>query len=148
MRLASLEKLVAEGTFSKSLFEALDAEKLALGDYTSRQEKLAAELAVARSKAAALCDPEELIAAIRSGNAPEMRLRLKAKIRERIAKIEVRFADKEVPAAERLDYCVFIRFINGALRAIGVKDGKALLAEVNLKPELLRKLESARTWEM
>jgi DNA invertase Pin-like site-specific DNA recombinase len=149
LRLASLEKLVEEGAFSKSLFEAIDAEKLALGDYTAKRESIATALAEARSKVAALHDPEKLIAAIRSGNAPEPRLRLKAEIRLRIAKIEVTFADKEedkkVPAAERLDYCVFIRFINGALRAIGVKDGKALLAEVKLDPELLRKLDKAHS---
>ena len=39
-RLASLEKLVEEGRFSRSLFETLDAEKLALGDLSAREEKL------------------------------------------------------------------------------------------------------------
>jgi hypothetical protein len=145
-RLAALKKLVAEGGFSNSLFEAIDAEKLALGDYSGRREKLAARLSEERSKAAALHDPEALIEAIRSGNHPELRLRLKTKIRERISKIEVTFADKEVPevpAPERLDYCLFIRFINGALRVIGVKNGKALAAELRLDPEELRKLDKA-----
>jgi hypothetical protein len=145
LRLTSLESLVEEGTFSKSLFEAVDAEKLRLGDLASREQTLASELAMARSKAAALHDPEELIEAINSGKAPEARLRLKAKIFERIAKIEVRFADKEVPAPERLDYCVFIRFINGALRAIGVKDGRALAAELKLDAKELRELDEKRS---
>jgi hypothetical protein len=140
-RLAALKKLVAEGGFSNSLFEAIDAEKLALNEYTPRQEKLAAGLAEARSKAAALHDPEGLIEAIHSGKTPELRLRLKAKIHERVAKIEVTFADKEVPASERLDYAVLIRFINDALRVIGVKDGKALLAGLKLDPEELRELD-------
>jgi DNA invertase Pin-like site-specific DNA recombinase len=143
LRLASLEKLVAEGAFSRSLFETVDAEKLALSDYISRQEKLAASLAEARSKAAALRAPEALIEAIRSGKAPESRLRLKAKIRERISKIEVTFADKKVPAPERLDYGVLIRFINEAERVIGVKGGRALLAELRLDPEELQKLDKA-----
>ena len=95
-RLVSLEKLVEEGSFSRSLFEALDAEKLALGDLSAREEKLAGALSEARSRAAALHDPEELLAAIRSSSArrPELRLRLKAEIRKRIKRIELSFGGK------------------------------------------------------
>jgi hypothetical protein len=66
---------------------------------------------------------------------------LSTEIRKRIARIEVTFEDKEEPARYRLDYCVLIRFINGALRVIGVKDGKALLAELNIDPEKLPALD-------
>jgi hypothetical protein len=37
-------------------------------------------------------------------------MRLKAEIKRRIARIEVTFADKQIPAAERLDYCALIHF--------------------------------------
>jgi hypothetical protein len=144
-RLASLEKLVEEGAFSRSLFEAVDAEKLALGDYSGKREKLAARLSEERNKVQALHSPEELLDAIRSGKTPELRLRLKAKIRERISKIEVTFADKEVPASERLDYGLLIRFINEAFRVVGVKNGRALLAELRLDPEELRELDERRS---
>jgi DNA invertase Pin-like site-specific DNA recombinase len=114
-RLTDLEKLVAEGTFSKTLFETLDAEKLALGDLTSRSEKLAAGLAEARAKAAALHDPAELIEAIRSGTKPELRLRLKSEIRKRVRRIDLSFRSAE------WDYYVYIHFVNGALRGVGVR---------------------------
>jgi hypothetical protein len=66
-RLASLEKIVEEGSFSASLFASIDAEKLAMGDLASRREKLTGELGVAHSKAASLHAPEDLLGAIRSG---------------------------------------------------------------------------------
>jgi DNA invertase Pin-like site-specific DNA recombinase len=91
-RLVSLERLVAEGSFSRSLFECLDAERLALGDLSAREEKLAGTLSEARSRAAALHDPAALLAAIRSGAArPELRRRLKAEIGKRITRIELSF---------------------------------------------------------
>jgi hypothetical protein len=115
-RLASLEKLVADGTFSKSLFETLDAEKLAREDLASRQEKLARALTEARSKAAAVHDPEELIEAIRSGTKPELRLRLKSEIRKRIARIDLLFS-----GYAGWNYFAVLRFANGARRIIGVR---------------------------
>jgi hypothetical protein len=121
-RLASLEKLVAEGSFSRSLFEALDAEKLALGDLSVRREKLAGALAEARSKAAALHDPKELIAAIRSGTNRELRLRLKTEIHKRITHIDLLFPG-DGAAGAGWDYFTCIRFVNGARRIIGV-DGR------------------------
>jgi DNA invertase Pin-like site-specific DNA recombinase len=94
-RLGSLEKLVAEGSFSRSLFETLDAERLRLGDLSGRAEKLAGTVAEARSQAASLHDPAALIAAIHSGHAkPELRLRLKSEIRKRIRRIELSFGEK------------------------------------------------------
>ena len=76
-KIERLQALVDEGSFSRSLFENLDLEKARMGDLSARQEKLAAEVAMARSKAAALHEPEHLIAAIRCGSDPELRLRLK-----------------------------------------------------------------------
>jgi hypothetical protein len=78
-RVASLEKLVAEGAFSKSLFERLDAEKLAREDLASREGKLAGALAEARSRAASLAEPEELIEAIRPRRAPRATLPVKVR---------------------------------------------------------------------
>ena len=115
-RLASLGKLVEEGTFSKSLFETLDAEKLAREDLASREEKLAGALAEARSRAASLAEPEELIEAINSGSArPELRYRLKFEIRRRIARIDLHFS-----GSSESDYYVSIHFVNGALRGVAV----------------------------
>jgi hypothetical protein len=145
VRLAGLEKLVEEGSFSRSLFDALDGEKAGLGESTSRSEKLAAILAGERSKASALHAPEELLERLKSGNDPELRLRLKMEIKKRIAKIEVSFDMSHIDdPRDRLDYGVLIRFINGALRVIGVKDGKALAAKLRLDPEELRKLDKAK----
>ena len=53
------------------------AEQARLADCTRKHENLAARLAEARTRAAALHDPEELLRAIRSGD-PELRLKLKA----------------------------------------------------------------------
>jgi hypothetical protein len=39
VRLAGLQKLVEEGSFSRSLFDALDGEKLALGQFSLPQRK-------------------------------------------------------------------------------------------------------------
>jgi hypothetical protein len=41
---------------------------------------------------------------------------------------------------DRLDYAALIYFANGAMRAIGVKDGRAILAKVTGDMEMLRKL--------
>jgi hypothetical protein len=76
-KIEGMQALVEEGSFSRSLFENLDLEKARLGDYASLKEKLAAGLQEARSKAAVLHDPEELLEIIRSGSNPELRLRLK-----------------------------------------------------------------------
>jgi multidrug efflux pump subunit AcrA (membrane-fusion protein) len=126
-RLASLEKLVEEG--APSLFAALDAEKAALSDLSARQEKLAAGLAAARSKAASLYRPEDLLEAIRSGSDAERRLRLKAEIRKRLSRISVLFGE------HGWRYYFHVEFVNGALRALGVdKAGRSLAAEVKLDP--------------
>jgi len=118
-RLGSLEKLVAEGSFSRSLFEALDEEKLALGDLSARKEKLAVTLSEAQSRVAALHDPEELIEAIHSGTARrELRFRLKTEIRKRLTRIDLLFSEY---AAEGWDYLAVLRFVNGAGRIIGVR---------------------------
>jgi hypothetical protein len=140
-KIERLQALVDEGSFSRSLFENLDLEKARMGDLSARQEKLAAEVAMARSKAAALHEPEHLIAAIRCGSDPELRLRLKAEIKKRIAHIEVAFEQEEIDPRDRLDYFAYIRFINGARRAIGLKDGHALLLKIEGDLEMLRKLE-------
>jgi DNA invertase Pin-like site-specific DNA recombinase len=139
-RLVSLEKLVEEGSFSRSLFEALDAEKLALGDLSAREEKLAGALSEARSRAAALHDPEELIAAIHSGSArrPELRYRLKTEIAKRVRRIDLHFsgaATAAVARADRIDfhfsgytdwdYSAVISFVNGARRLIVVRGDRA-----------------------
>ena len=121
-RLGSLEKLVAEGRFSRSLFETLDAEKLALGDLSVRQEKLARALAEARSKVAPLHSPEELIAAIRPGTKPELRLRLKAEIDKRLSRIDLFFRAAE---EEGLDYLAVLRFVNRARWVVSVRRGGA-----------------------
>jgi DNA invertase Pin-like site-specific DNA recombinase len=139
-RLASLERLVAEGSFSRSLFEALDAEKVALGDLSVRREKLAGALAEARSKAAALHDPAGLIAAIRSGTKPELRLRLKAEIHKRVSQIDLLFPGEAAGAG--WDYFAVLRFANGARRIIGVRGGNvahcgpALFIDDNLRLHL------------
>ena len=67
-------------------------------------------------------------------------MRLKAEIKRRIARIEVTFADKQIPAAERLNYCALIHFVNGSLRTIGVCKEKAILAEMKIDPALLWRL--------
>jgi hypothetical protein len=119
-RLVSLEKLVAEGSFSRSLFEALDAEKLSLGDLSAREETPAGALSEARSKAAALHAPHELIEAIRSDTRPELRLRLKSEIRKRIGRIDLLF-----PGYAGWNYFAILRFANGARRIVGVRGGFA-----------------------
>ena len=139
-RLVSLERLVAEGSFSRSLFESLDAEKLALGDLSAREEKLTGTLSEARSKAAALHDPAALLAAIRSGAARlELRLRLKVEIHKRIKRIELSFggnvytADGVVPDDDGDDTgkkqaVARLVFVNGAARyaMFGRKGGRAV----------------------
>jgi hypothetical protein len=109
-----------EGTFSASLFAALDGEKAALGDLSSRRENLAANLAAARSRAAALHDPEELLDAIRSGD-PELRLKLKTEIRKRIHSIDLCFED------DWFDVVADVKFINGAIRGIFFEDDHVFL---------------------
>ena len=74
-RLASLQALVAEGSFSHSLFAAVDGEEAKLVDYSGKREKLDASLSEARSRATAL-EPRRLVSYYRSGD-PEMRLKLK-----------------------------------------------------------------------
>jgi hypothetical protein len=94
---------------------------------SSRKEKLALGLAEARSKTATLHAPEELLEAIRSGNDPEMRLRLKAEIGKRISRIAVLFG------GEGWRYFFLLRFTNGAMRGLGIdKAGRTLAAEIDL----------------
>jgi DNA invertase Pin-like site-specific DNA recombinase len=142
-KIARWQGYIDEGSDSRSLFETLDAEKLRLGDLSSRQEKLAAGLAEARAKAAALHSPEELLEIIRSGSNPELRLRLKAEIKERVERIHVVFErDEEDNPKYAWDYYIYIRFINGARRAIGMKGEDTVFAKMEggfLK--LLRELE-------
>jgi hypothetical protein len=141
-KIARMQDLVNEGSFSRSLFEALDGERTKLRDYTSRKETLAAALAEARSKAAALHSPEELVQAIRSGKNPELRLKVKAEIRKRIARIDVAFEPiEEDDPRYRWDYFVYVRFINGARRAISMKGEHTLLFKIEGDLELLRELE-------
>jgi len=118
-KLDRLEAIEKEGLVSRSLFESLDRERARLGDFTSRQETLAAALAMARSKAAMLHAPEELLDAIHAGN-PELRLKLKAEIRKRISRIDLAF-DEEV-----WDVVIDVKFINGAIRGILFKDERIL----------------------
>jgi DNA invertase Pin-like site-specific DNA recombinase len=111
-KIAQMQQLVDEGTFSKSLFEALDAEKARLVEATTRKEKHAAEVASARSKVQALHSPEELIQAIRAGN-PELRMKLKAEIAKRVKRIDIQFEDRKPLAAEIIfinDYHQFLVF--------------------------------------
>jgi hypothetical protein len=148
--LASLEKIVVEGSFSKRLFEEIDAEKLRLGDLSARREKLAGALSEARSKAAPLRDPAALIAAIKSGSArPELRRRLKIEIHKRIKRVELSFgekiwtADGVVPAADDDDTgkkAVVARlvFVNGAARyAMIGREGAVVYGEL-LRDRLFR----------
>jgi hypothetical protein len=116
--------LVAEGSFSHALFEAVDAEQAKLADITARKEKLAAELAAARSRAAALETPEDLLAIIRSGD-PEMRLKLKAEIHKRISRIEISFG------LDGFQAVCDIRFVNGVVRGIILDGETALLLRVS-----------------
>jgi len=118
-KIEGMQALVEEGSFSRSLFEALDEEKLALGDLSARKEKLAVTLSEAQSRVAALHDPEELIEAIHSGTARrELRFRLKTEIRKRLTRIDLLFSEY---AAEGWDYLAVLRFVNGAGRIIGVR---------------------------
>jgi DNA invertase Pin-like site-specific DNA recombinase len=144
-KIEGMQALVEEGSFSRSLFEALDSEKAKQSDATSRKEKLAAGLAMARSKAAALLRPEELIEAIHSGTDPEMRLRLKTEIKKRIKRIDMAFDMSHIDdPRDRLDYCIYVHFSNDVPRAIGIKDGKALLVKLTGDLEMLDRLEAAR----
>jgi hypothetical protein len=57
-----------------------------------------------------------------------MRLRLKSEIAKRVDKIEVLFDD------EQWRYFFLLRFINGAMRGMGVdKAGRTLAAEVKIE---------------
>ena len=142
-KIATWQGYIEEGSASRSRFDALDAEKLRMGDLSSRAEKLAAGLQEARAKAAALHEPEELLEIIRSGKNPELRLRLKAEIKERVERIHVVFErDEEDNPKYAWDYYIYIRFINGARRAIGMKGEDTVFAKMEggfLK--LLRELE-------
>jgi hypothetical protein len=94
-----------------------------------------------RSKAAVLHDPEELLEIIRSGSNPELRLRLKTEIAKRVARIDVVFErDEEDDPKYAWDYFVYIRFINGARRVIGMKGGHTVHAKIESDLEMLRKL--------
>ena len=110
-RLANLQTLVAdEGSFSHALFAAVDSEEAKLADLIGRKEKLAASLAMARSRATALESPEDLLAIIHSGD-PAMRLKLKSEIRKRISRIEVSFG------LDGFEALADVKFINGACSA-------------------------------
>jgi hypothetical protein len=50
----------------------------------------------ARSKAAALHSPEDLVALLKSGKNAELRLRLKAEIRKRVSRIDVTFDEGRI----------------------------------------------------
>ena len=104
-KIAQLEKLVEDGSFSKSLFDTLDDLKSKLIDATSREEKLASEVNRARAKVAALHSSEELIQMIRDGD-PDRRLRLKSLIAQRVSRIDIEFADGKPRQA-------IVRLING-----------------------------------
>jgi DNA invertase Pin-like site-specific DNA recombinase len=144
-KIARMQDLVNEGSFSRSLFEALDGERAKLRDYASRKEKLAAALAEVRSNAAALHAPEELVEAIRSGKNPELRLKLKAEIRKRISRIDICFDQTEIDdPRDRLDYFCYVKFANDVPRAIGVKDSKALLFKITGDLKMLDELDRER----
>jgi DNA invertase Pin-like site-specific DNA recombinase len=118
-RLAGLRALVEEGSFSASLFAAIDAEEAKLAACTGRRESLASGLAMARSRATALESPEDLLALIRSGD-PELRLKLKAEIRKRISRIEISFG------LDGFQAVADVKFINGVVRGI-IFDGERVL---------------------
>jgi hypothetical protein len=75
---------------------------------------------LARSKAAALHDPAELLDAIRAGD-PELRLKLKAEIRKRIRSIDLSFDE------DWFDVVADVQFINGAIRGIFFKGDEVFL---------------------
>ena len=118
-----MRALVAERNFSHALFAAVDGEEAKLADYTGKREPLAAELAMARSRATALESPEDLLAVIRSGD-PEMRLKLKAEIRKRISRIEVSFG------LDGFEAVADVQFINGVQRGIIFDGERALLLRI------------------
>jgi hypothetical protein len=122
-RLASLQALVAEGSFSHALFAAVDGEQAKLVDYSGKREKLAASLAAARNRATALESPEDLLALIHSGN-PELRLRLKAEIGKRNSRIEVSFG------LDGFEAVANVKFINGVQRGIILDGERALLLRI------------------
>jgi hypothetical protein len=95
------------------------AEQAQLADCTRKHENLAARLAEARSRAAALESPEDLLAVIRSGD-PEMRLKLKTEIPKRIGRIEISFG------LDGFEAVADVRFINGVQRGT-ILDGEQAL---------------------
>ena len=123
-KIARWQGYIEEGSDSRSLFENLDLEKAKLGNLSVRQEKLALGLAMARDRAAALGDSKQLFDAIYFGNDPELRMKLKAEIKKRISRIDVDFDMSHIDdPRDRLDYSVYIRFLNGARRRSGLRTG-------------------------
>ena len=135
-----MQKLIDEGLFSKSLFEALDAENARTVEYQARKESLSGAIVSARTTAEALYNPEALTEAIRSGD-PELRLKLKSEIAERIPGVIYhegngagrfvdfspdRFGERKGPVAR-------VQFVNGAERLIVLNGEWAALLWLKVK---------------
>jgi DNA invertase Pin-like site-specific DNA recombinase len=130
-RLAAMQKFVEDGVLSKSLWENLDLEKAALAEAVSRRQKLTSSVTEARAKVQALYSPEQLLTAIRAGDAG-LRLRLKEEIQKRITRIDVYFKPQvSLPAEHRL---IRVRFINGIERWMILRDMVARLWQEPNKP--------------
>jgi DNA invertase Pin-like site-specific DNA recombinase len=129
-RLATLQKFVDDGVFSKSLWENLDLEKTALAEAVSRRRELESTVTEARRKVQALYSPEQLLAAIRAGDTG-LRLRLKEEIQKRVTRIDVYFKPQaSLPAKHQL---ARVRFINGSERWIEL--GQDLVARRWVQPD-------------
>jgi hypothetical protein len=117
---AKLTELAQDPDTVELALRQLKAAEARQVDYTSRRDILAAAVASARSRAAALHSPEELLDALRSGS-PELRLKLKAEIAKRIRAIELSFEEDD------FETVADVKFINGAIRGILFKGDEVFL---------------------
>jgi len=112
---ADEETDVAASRFLAAQIGRLEARVL---DLEGQKNASALILESAKSKNQALHTPEEMLKLV---GQPDLRLRLRAEIRRRIARIDFDFSQGKLPV-------VFIWFINGSNRALDFRSGEAIPA--------------------
>ena len=112
---ADEETDVAASRFLAAQIGRLEARVL---DLEGQKNASALILESAKSKNQALHTPEEMLKLV---GQPDLRLRLRAEIRRRIARLDFDFSQGKLPV-------VFIWFINGSNRALDFRSGEAIPA--------------------
>jgi hypothetical protein len=121
---------------STTLLDSVSRAETKLGEFIRLREHLNHQLEELRTSSATISDPETLLAAIASRKDNEVRLRLKAEIRKRVARINLHFNVEIITSTEKAianvkpgkaKVVAWVQFVNGVSRTIVLQDDKIIL---------------------